>query len=142
MHPDFELIKDIIRKAVVAPSGENTQPWRFVLRGNTVSILNLPERDNPVYNFRQRGSFFAHGALIENMELLALGAGYRLSFLSYFDPAKKDHVADCPFEFVCWQTTKRFPRLHQRLAICGGHALAHHCQLPKRQLNPLETPFA
>lgn len=94
MHPDSELIKDIIRKAVAAPSGENTQPWRFVLRGGTVSVFNLPERDNPVYNFRQRGSFFAHGALIENMELLAFGAGYRLSFLSYFDPTRKDHVAD------------------------------------------------
>ncbi|MBI2989910.1 MAG: hypothetical protein HYY51_01840 [Candidatus Magasanikbacteria bacterium] len=94
MKSDSDAIRKIIHGAVAAPSGENTQPWKFVLRGNIVSIINLPDRDNPIYNFRQRGSFFAHGALIENMDLLALGAGYRSSVVSYFDPARKNHVAD------------------------------------------------
>lgn len=71
-----ENIKKILEIAVNAPSGENSQPWRFEVNGNNINIFNLPERDQSLYNFGQRGSLVAHGALIENISIAAPIFGY------------------------------------------------------------------
>ncbi|TSC68511.1 MAG: hypothetical protein G01um101466_421 [Parcubacteria group bacterium Gr01-1014_66] len=71
-----DVIKRILETAIYAPSGDNMQPWRFEVSGNTISIFNIPERDQILYNFEQRGSLIAHGALIENITLAALHEGY------------------------------------------------------------------
>lgn len=71
-----ESIIKILEVAVNAPSGENSQPWRFEVEGNKIYILNLPERDQSLYNFGQKGSLVAHGALIENISITAPIFGY------------------------------------------------------------------
>lgn len=64
-------IVEILKEAVYAPSGDNSQPWRFVLNGHTLDIYSTPEKDNPIFNFRQRGTYLAHGALVENIVVAA-----------------------------------------------------------------------
>lgn len=71
-----QIIEDIISKAVFAPSGDNSQPWHFVVSGDAVSIYNYPEKDLPFYNYKQCGSYVAHGALLENMGIVASTHGY------------------------------------------------------------------
>ena len=66
----------IIEAGVAAPSGDNSQPWRFTAHDNSLEIFNIPNRDNPYYNFRQRGSFVAHGAVIENITISSRSLGY------------------------------------------------------------------
>lgn len=66
-----ENIKKILEVAVNAPSGENSQPWRFEIKENNIYIFNLSDRDQSLYNFGQRGSLVAHGALIENISIIA-----------------------------------------------------------------------
>jgi hypothetical protein len=68
-----ERVQKIVEHAVEAPSGDNSQPWRFVWQEQTqtLHVYNLPENDNPIFNYLQRGSLIAHGALLENIELLA-----------------------------------------------------------------------
>lgn len=53
----------------MAPSGDNSQPWRFVVSNSTLRIYNLPDKDNPYLNFMQSGSLIAHGALLKNIEI-------------------------------------------------------------------------
>lgn len=72
-----EELRKIFAAAVRAPSGENCQPWRFVCEGNTLFLYNLPDRDQSPYNFRQYGSLVSHGAVIENIVVIASGLGYR-----------------------------------------------------------------
>ncbi len=66
-----ETIQRILESAVQAPSGENAQPWRFAVRGNEISLFNVPENDQSLYNFQQRASSIAHGAVIENISIAA-----------------------------------------------------------------------
>ncbi|MCR4325650.1 MAG: hypothetical protein NUV59_02490 [Patescibacteria group bacterium] len=67
---------DILKTAVLAPSGDNAQPWSFALDGDTLNVYNLSDRDPTLYNFKQRGSYLAHGALAENISISAAHAGY------------------------------------------------------------------
>lgn len=71
-----ELLEKILADGVTAPSGENCQPWRFVISSEEVFIFNVPEADTSLYNFEQRGSFVAHGALIETICISAKKHGF------------------------------------------------------------------
>lgn len=74
-----EIIEKILEEAVYAPSGENCQPWKFAVDGSNIHIFNVPEADMSLYNFKQKGSFVAHGAIIENIIIVALKYGYKTS---------------------------------------------------------------
>ena len=86
-------IQKILEAGVCAPSGDNSQPWRFVVDDDTVHVFNLPERDNPILNFNQFGSFISHGAVIENMKIAAAHYGYRADVTLFPDPANQNEVA-------------------------------------------------
>jgi nitroreductase len=73
----LENIYKILESGSKAPSGSNSQPWKFKISGNQIEILALPERDHPVLNFRNRGTWVAHGALIENLLIAASTFGYK-----------------------------------------------------------------
>lgn len=80
----------IITDGVTAPSGENCQPWKFKVSGSTVSVFNIPERDQSLYNSRQKGSYVSHGALIENIIISARVHGY-IATVDLF-PNKDNHT--------------------------------------------------
>ena len=85
-HSSFRIfLSDVLNRAVNAPSGDNSQPWRFSFDKNTVTLLNLADADATLYNFRQRGSYFAHGAVIENISILASEQGYRIEVAMFPD---------------------------------------------------------
>lgn len=90
-------IKEIISYAVTAPSGDNSQPWYFELDGFVLSIFNLPEKDNPYLNFKQAGSFVAHGALLKNIEVASSGFGIRCDISLFPDNKTTDLVARVSF---------------------------------------------
>ena len=69
-------LREILEAAIRAPSGENCQPWRFVLKGESVELWNRPERDQSLYNWGQRASYMAHGAALENLVLAAGARGF------------------------------------------------------------------
>ena len=71
-----ELITKIITSASSAPSGDNSQPWRFVVRNNIIEFHYLPEKDNAILNYENSGTLIALGASIKNAELEALALGY------------------------------------------------------------------
>jgi nitroreductase len=90
-------IEVIIDAAAQAPSGDNAQPWRFVVRGNSICLYNIPGRDDSPYNYKERGSFFAHGAAIENMVIAGESLGYA-SHVSLFPvPKNNECVAKIVF---------------------------------------------
>lgn len=71
-----EDIKKILEVSVNAPSGSNSQPWRFEVEGNNIYVFALPEKDHPVLNFRNRGTWVAIGALLENITIASSEFGY------------------------------------------------------------------
>lgn len=73
---DKESVKKIIEAGILAPSGGNSQPWRFEVDGSRVYVWALPERDHAILNFRYRGTWIAHGAFLENMIIAASKIGF------------------------------------------------------------------
>lgn len=89
-------IRRIIAKAVHAPSGDNAQPWRFKLQDDILRVFVVRGRDATLYNFRERGSYVAHGALVENIALLAPLEGLQTAITPF--PAEPDCTAVIMFD--------------------------------------------
>lgn len=71
--PHLERILDLARWA---PSGDNTQPWRFEVLGDEhVLVHGFDTRDHVVYDLDGRASQLALGALLETLVIAASTEG-------------------------------------------------------------------
>ena len=120
-------IQKIIAESVFAPSGENCQPWKFAVDGSSIHIFNVPEADQSLYNFEQKGSYVAHGALIENIVIVALKYGYKTSVKLFPIKEETDLVATLTLDatnprelplypFIAKRCTNRKDHAHQKLS--------------------------
>jgi len=63
---------DVLEKARWAPSGDNTQPWRFEVLGDEhVLVHGFDTRDHVVYDLDGHASQLAMGALLETLRIAA-----------------------------------------------------------------------
>jgi hypothetical protein len=75
---DMDIIHDILGKARWAPSGDNTQPWRFEVLGPLhVAVHGYDTREHCVYDLDGHPSQISHGALLETMAIAASAHGLR-----------------------------------------------------------------
>ncbi len=88
-----EIINQILSTAINAPSGDNSQPWSFSIHENGFDIFNLPDRDNPIFNYKQRGSYIAHGAIIYNIGILAPIYGYKATYTLFPEKTNPNKIA-------------------------------------------------
>ena len=59
-----------------APSGDNTQPWRFeIVSDDHIAIHGYDTRDHVLYDFDGHPSHMAHGALLETLRIAATQYG-------------------------------------------------------------------
>src|SRR3989344_1888875 len=88
-----EDIQKILEAAVNAPSGSNSQPWRFEVSGSEIKVIALPEKDHPILNYRNRGTLIAHGALIENISITSSVLGYKANVNLFPDTSNPKLIA-------------------------------------------------
>ncbi len=95
---NIDLIKKIIEYGVQAPSGDNSQPWKFVITDrNEIMLYNLSDKDNPILNVHEGGSLISHGAVIQNIKIAADNFGYK-TIVSYLpNILDKDLIAIISF---------------------------------------------
>ena len=73
---DRDTLLRILDRARWAPSGDNTQPWRFeVVASDHIAIHGYDTRDHVLYDFDGHPSHMAHGALLETLRIAATGFG-------------------------------------------------------------------
>lgn len=71
-----EVLEKILDLARWAPSGDNTQPWRFeIVSDDHIAIHGFDTRGHVVYDFDGHASHMAHGALLETLRLAATRYG-------------------------------------------------------------------
>lgn len=82
---DDAQIERILRAAVTAPSGDNSQPWSFTVTGNDIVIHAHTDKDHPILNVAGRGTLLATGAAIENITIAAKHEGFDTIVESFDD---------------------------------------------------------
>jgi len=117
-----ELMRKILEAAVMAPSGDNVQPWdlRVSESFTQIDLYNLPEKDNSYYNYQQSASYIAHGAVLENILIASRHLGCLADYKLFPDAEDDNYVAtiklspvqpqqDLYYSAIFERCTNRFP---------------------------------
>jgi hypothetical protein len=92
-----ENITKIINAGILAPSGDNCQPWQIYFDGEKLSLKNIEYKDTSLYNVKNIASYIALGAMIENMTIMAKSLGYEVSVKLFPDSENSSIVAILSF---------------------------------------------
>jgi len=72
------IIRQVLELARWAPSGDNTQPWRFEITSDSSALVHaFDTRDHCVYDLDGCASRLSHGALLETIALASTRFGCR-----------------------------------------------------------------
>jgi hypothetical protein len=75
---DSALAYEVLDWARWAPSGDNSQPWRFeIVDAFCIRVHGFDFRDSVLYDFDGHASHMAHGALLQTLEIAAASLGHR-----------------------------------------------------------------
>ena len=110
MKTDFIQIASYASKA---PSGHNTQPWKFHITDSTITVLPNLDVALPVVDRNNRELFISLGCAVENLCIAASYFGYTT------------HIIECSIEEIILELTKN--------ALTIEDSLFH--QIEKRQTN-------
>ena len=77
--PNAEDLAALVRAGLLAPSGDNCQPWRFAWAGGRLSVVLDAVRAASLYDVRHTASWMALGALLTNVRLSARARGLETS---------------------------------------------------------------
>jgi len=72
--PDYA---EMIRSAIQAPSGHNSQPWKFYVDSSSIEIAPDFTKALPVVDANHRELYISLGCAVENLCLAAIEMGYR-----------------------------------------------------------------
>lgn len=90
-----EALEKILDLARWAPSGDNTQPWRFEVIDDThIAIHGHDTREHVIYDFDGHPSHMAHGALLETLRLAATRFGFETEWSIRADQADNAPIYD------------------------------------------------
>ena len=93
-----ETLLRILDMARWAPSGDNTQPWRFeIVDDMHIRVHGSDTRDHILYDFDGHPSHIAHGALLETMRIAATAYSYRSSWSAISSGEHRNPVYDVRF---------------------------------------------
>ncbi len=93
----MKTIEQILELAKWAPSGDNTQPWRFeIVNENHVVVHGFDTRKDCVYDFLGHPSQISLGALLENICIAASGHSLRTD-ITYRDADDEHPTFDVKF---------------------------------------------
>jgi hypothetical protein len=73
----ISVFEEIIKCAVLAPSGHNTQPWQFIIDKNAIHICPDFNRSCPVSDPDHHILFISLGCALENLVIAANQFGYQ-----------------------------------------------------------------
>ncbi|WP_394829523.1 Rv1355c family protein [Pendulispora albinea] len=76
----------LLAYGVLAPSGGNTQPWKFVLRRGRILCIRDPSQPGGLLDFEHAATHLAFGALARNIELVARKMGREVTVTPFPGP--------------------------------------------------------
>lgn len=96
---DENWFHTIASYASKAPSGHNTQPWKFHITDSTITVLPNLDVALPVVDRNNRELFISLGCAIENLCIAASYFGYTT------------HIIECSIEAIILELTKMISQL-------------------------------
>lgn len=145
-----DQVRYVVGHGVLAPSGGNSQPWRFDWDGRRLRCSVDPARTTTLLDWDRGAGYLAVGAAVENIALAAQAIGLRAAVEPTPDPADPLAACDIRFDRVAAAELPLFPfvplrvtgrRVGPRVPLAAGDRAALGAAAgPDARLDLLETP--
>ncbi|MCB9363051.1 MAG: Rv1355c family protein [Flavobacteriales bacterium] len=97
-------IEKIVKYAIMAPSGGNVQPWKWLYKGRNLLLFNDVNRCVSILNYKNTASLISLGAATENLILKTQQMGYEVEVEKFPLGVGNDLIA--AFKFFKTKTDK------------------------------------
>lgn len=88
-----DQLKFLLNYAVLAPSGPNTQPWKFSIKYNEISLIADFSRALPSLDPSNRTLYLSHGCVLANLLIAAEHFGFEYNIKCLPDGISGDRTA-------------------------------------------------
>jgi hypothetical protein len=95
---DRKTIEEIVNAAIIAPSGGNAQPWKFLYNDQGLFLFHDEHFSYSLLDYNNLGSYVAMGAVIENISIKAKALGFDISADYLPLTANKKMIAHITFQ--------------------------------------------
>jgi len=90
-------VKELVKYAIMAPSGGNVQPWKWLFKDRNLMLFNDINRCNSILNYKNTASLISLGAATENLILKAHQMGYEVEINKFPLGIENDIIATFTF---------------------------------------------
>jgi len=109
-----DKLRFLLRYAILAPSGPNSQPWKFAVNTNTISIYADLKRSLPFVDPSNRTLFMSVGCAIANLMVAGEHFCLRPSVVFFPKGQESDLVAEVKLERAGHPKGDLFPQITRR----------------------------
>lgn len=88
-----QTLTELVRLATLAPSGHNTQPWKFAVAPDEIRIYPDLTRRVPVVDPDNRELWISLGGALENLIIAAERTGYQTETTYSLDTDRDDYIS-------------------------------------------------
>jgi len=131
-----DVMEYILQAGIRAPSGDNCQPWKFSVDGNTIHLFLNRDADRSFFNVRQIASIISCGAVVENMKIAATRFGLKADVKLLSDPENPDAMAR--IHFTSDPAIKQDPLADAIWKRCTNRKMYKKRPLPEETLQALQ----
>lgn len=149
---DDAQVRAMIGYAMMAPSGGNSQPWRFVFERNRLHCLHDEARSKAFLDYRNLASYVSFGAMVENVSLVAMQYGLAAKVDLFpnggdrtevcavrFEPVRGNPVDGELFEQIAKRVTNRKVGHRAELSPADRAALVEAARVHGASVHLVET---
>lgn len=115
--PDIAVIERAVLLACRAPSVHNSQPWKWVSKGQVLQLFLDPHRRVRSADRSGREAIISCGAVLDHLRVAMVAAGWRAIADRFPNPNDPDHLASIefkPLDFVTDAARRRADAILQR----------------------------
>jgi len=134
-----EKLHFMLNYAVLAPSGHNTQPWLFNVRGDTVELYADRSRALPVVDPDDRALTISCGAALFNLRLALKHFGYADEVEIFPNPEDPDFLAEVRLGAAYEPTAEENQLFEAITRRRTNRSPFHDREVPQEVLEALET---
>jgi hypothetical protein len=109
----YDQMKALLRYAVLAPSGPNTQPWKFSIKDTEISLIADFSRSLPSVDPTDRTLYISHGCILTNLLIAAEHFGFEYDVKCLPDGISGDKTA--AVQLYKNAENRRFPDLFHEI---------------------------
>jgi ThiF family protein len=106
-------IEEIVKYAIMAPSGGNVQPWKWLYKNKYLFLFNDVNRCVSILNYKNTASLISLGAATENLVLKTQQMGYEVEVNKFPLGIGNDLIVS--FKFFNKKTKKTVPHQNNHL---------------------------